>query len=206
MIAAVTGTVVRHTRLAPLAVCAALSVLILAAPIALGAELDFLDATLALRLALVALLTGAAFVLDDPARVTTETLPISARRTTGIRMLVALAPVSVCWAVLLWLAPYTVASTAGYPRGGLVIEAFALLAWAWAVAAPAGGTRAGPFLLILTVALAMLPDRLAFFVSPGAPGYDASRVRWAVLLIAGCVLLALTSGTSLQGKISAKRH
>jgi hypothetical protein len=73
----VVGAVVRATYFGPLVWCAALSVGVLLVPILLGADLDFLDATLTLHLAMVAMLLGAAFVLDDPARPLTEVLPIS---------------------------------------------------------------------------------------------------------------------------------
>lgn len=189
--------VVRTARLAPLWCSGALSVLVLLVPAALGAELDILDATSALHLALVALLVGAAFVLDDPARTLTEVLPVSARRTAVVRMAVALFPVTAAWALLLWLAPLTVRSDTPYPRGGLVIEAYALLAWTWAVAARVGARRndgsgsvaAAASLLVVATALTMLPRRWAFYLSPGAEGFSDSRWRWSVFLAAGVALL-----------------
>jgi fluoroquinolone transport system permease protein len=199
MTATVLGAVIRATPFGPLACSAALSVAVLLTPILVGVELDFLDATLTLHLAMVAMLLGTAFVLDDPARPLTEVLPISARRAGVIRMAVTLVPVTVCWAVLLWLAPMTVASTAPYPRAGLVLEPYALLACVWALAVTAAarrggraGTIAAPALLILSVILAMAPDAAAFYVSPGAPGFADSRVRWVALLAAGSLALAVS--------------
>lgn len=200
MTADVLATVVRTTRFGPLACSAALSVLVLTVPIVLGAELDFLDATLTLHLAMVAMLVGAAFVLDDPAQPLTEVLPFSARHTRVVRMVVTLVPVTACWTVLLWLAPLTVTSVAAYPRAGLVVEPYALLAWTWACATFAGSHRGGrgsalaaPALLILSVVPALLPDPVAFYVSPGAPGFAESRLRWAVLLVAGLAVLLVAA-------------
>lgn len=198
MNADVLATIVRTTRTGPLACSAALSVLVLLVPIVLGAELDFLDATLTLHLAMVAMLIGTAFVLDDPAQPLTEVLPFSARYVRAVRMALTLVPVTACWAVLLWLAPMTVTSAAAYPRTGLVVEPYAFLAWTWACAGFAGARRAGrgsslaaPALLVLSVVPALLPDSVAFYVSPGAPAYEESRLRWAALLVAGLVALLL---------------
>jgi hypothetical protein len=192
----VLATIVRTSRTGPLACSAALSVLVLLVPIVLGAELDFLDATLTLHLAMVAMLIGTAFVLDDPAQPLTEVLPYSARYVRAVRMALTLVPVTACWAVLLLLAPMTVTSAAAFPRAGLVVEPYALLAWSWACAVFAGARRGGrgsmlaaPALLVLSVVPALLPDPVAFYVSPGAPAYEESRLRWAVLLVLGLIAL-----------------
>lgn len=194
------ATVIRTTRFGPLACSAALSVLVLLVPIVLGAELDFLDATLTLHLAMVAMLIGTAFVLDDPAQPLTEVLPVSARYVRAVRMVLTLVPVTVCWAVLLWLAPMTVTSVAAYPRAGLIVELYALLAWTWACAGFAGSRRGGrgstlaaPALLVLSVVPALLPDSVAFYLSPGAPGFVESRLRWTVLLVAGLAVLLVAA-------------
>jgi hypothetical protein len=196
------ATIVRATRFGPLACSCVLSVLVFLVPIMFGAEHDFLDATLTLRLAMVALLLGAAFVLDDSARPLTEALPLSANRAAAIRMAVTLVPITACWALLLWLAPMTVASAAFYPRAGLIVEPYALLAWLWALAIGASGRRGGrssalaaPALLIFAAGLALLPEAVAIYVPPGAPGYAESRLRWAVLLLVGLTaLVAVVSG------------
>ncbi|OJF14873.1 hypothetical protein BG844_07580 [Couchioplanes caeruleus subsp. caeruleus] len=191
----------------------ALGLLVLLVPIALGAGFNFLDATLALHLAMVVLLSGTVFVLDDPARSLIEVLPISARTTAALRMALALIPISIFWALILGLAPYTVASGAAYPRAGLIIELYALLAWSWAAGAVAaerwtagaGGPVAAPFLLVLAVALALLPGRLAFFVAPGAPEYSASRTRWLVLLLTGLIALAAANASHILPRASGLR-
>lgn len=190
--AEVLTAVIRCTRLAPLGFSSALSLLIMLVPIVVGTRFNFLDATLTLHLAMTALMIGAAFVLDDPARTLTEVLPISVRRVTALRAGLSMVAVSIVWALLLLLAPYTVDSSAAYPRAGLVIEAYALLAWMWVIAAHVaarqseglGGVPAAGFLLTVVIALALLPEQMAFFLPPGSSGYDASRWRWAALLIA----------------------
>lgn len=190
--------VLRTSRLLPLGCTGVLGLLVVVVPIGLGAHLDFLDATLTLHLAMITLLVGAAFVLDDPARSLTEALPISARTTAAIRMGITLLPVSIFWALILWLAPYVVVAKGAFPRAGLIVEAYAVLVWVWAVAAFAARRRTGgdgssvaaPALLVLSVVLAMLPDSVACFVPPGAPEYASSRVRWLALLVTGSVALA----------------
>jgi hypothetical protein len=190
----------RATRLTPLVVGGVLSTCIMAVPVLLGVELDAIDATLALHLAMFALLMGAAFVLDDAAYPSTEVLPISAATTAVIRMGLALVPVSIFWAIALWLAPKTMVSTAEYARAGLVVEAYGCLVWVWAVVmftarrrGGIGSAVAAPFLLIATATAVLLPDSLAVFVSPGAPGYAESRPRWAVVLGVGLAVLAVAT-------------
>ncbi len=191
----VTLAVLRSTRLFPLWCGGALGVLVMVVPALSGAELDFLDATLVLHLAMVTLLVGAAFTMDDPARPLAEVLPISVKATTAIRMGLVGLVVSGFWAVILWLAPYTVDSGVPYPRAGLVVEAYATLAWVWTIAVlvatrrGAGGVVAASFPLVLAAVMAMLPDSVALFVAPGAPTYPASRLRWAALLLTGLVAL-----------------
>jgi hypothetical protein len=170
----------------------------MAVPVLLGVELEVADATLTLHLALLALLMGAAFVLDDAAYPSTEVLPISAAATAVIRMGLALVPVSFFWAVALWLVPKTVVSTAEYARAGLVVEAYGCLVWVWAVAMFAARRRGGigsalaaPFLLVAVVTAVLLPDSVAVFVPPGVPGFAESRLRWAVVLGVGLVVLTV---------------
>jgi GNAT superfamily N-acetyltransferase len=194
------GTCLRATRLTPLVAGGALSTCIMVVPVLLGLELEVIDVTLTLHLAMFALLTGAAFVLDDAAYPSTEVLPISARRTAAIRMGLALVPVSVFWAIALWIAPHTLVGTAEYARAGLVVEVYACIAWVWAVAVFAahrrrgiGSALAAPVPLVVAVAAALSPDRLAVFVSPGSPGYGDSRLRWAVVLAVGLVVLSVVT-------------
>jgi hypothetical protein len=207
------AAVVRTTRFGPFACGAALSVLVLTVPIMLRAELDFLDATLTLHLAMVAMLTGTAFVLDDPAQPLTEVLPVSARHVSAVRMVVALVAVTACWAVLLWLAPMTVSSAAAYPRAGLIVEPYALLAWTWASAGFTGSRRGGrgsalaaPALLVLSVLPALLPDSVAFYVSPGAPGFAESRLRWTAFLVTGLAALLVASSSESRAGWATMRH
>ena len=205
-------TLLRSTRLLPLCASALLGVLVVAGPIALRVRLDVLDATLVLHLAMVTLLSGAAFVLDDPARSLTEVLPIPARAVALFRAGIGLVVVSAGWLVILWLAPHTTTSEVPYPRAGLVVEAYALVVWVWAVAAHVAGTRgdgvggqvAAPFGLGLACLLAVLPSGLAFFVTPGAPEYAESRARWFVLLATG--LAALAAALAGRGRLRSRRR
>lgn len=202
------GTLVRTTKLWPLVGGGALGMLVVLVPIMAGANLSFVDATSVIRFAMVAILIGAAFLLDDEALPVTEVLPISGRTTMLLRMLLGLPLVTFFWATALWLAPYAVRSSASYSRQGLVVEIYALLAWVWFAAilshrrrsGSVGGATAAPALLVGCVVLTLLPDALACFVSPRSEGYGASRVRWVVLLLVGTASL-----TSVMTRRSLRR-
>jgi len=190
-----------NTRLSPLWCSGALSIAIMVTPILLGENFTFSDSTLLLHLSMVTLLIGAAFVLDDPARDLTAVLPFSGVRVDITRMLLALVPVTAFWLALLAMAPYIVVNEGRYARNGLFIEPYALLAWTWAVAMAVGkrrgtdsrGAVAAPFLLIFSLGLAVLPTAAMVYLSPNAPGYAGTRVRWAVLLAIGVVALVVAT-------------
>lgn len=199
--------VLRSTRLLPLLCGGALSVVVLSIPILAGTRFDFIDATLSLHLSMLIVLVGAAFVLDDPARPLTEVMPISATRTTVLRMALSLIPITVFWSILLALAPYTVSNSRDYDRWGLIIELYALLTWVWAVAAAVAARRDGgmasplaaPFVLFAGVVLVLLPDSAALFVSPGAEHFGPSRWRWLAVGVVGAGALWV----AVSGRISA---
>lgn len=196
--------VLRSTRLLPFIVGGLLGTAIILVPICFQIRLDLLDTTVTLHLAMVGLVVGSGFVLDDPARAMLAALPLAPWRVAVLRMAVGALVLMVFWAVYLALLPFLVESAAPYPRSGLVVEALAVAAWGWAVAWTVGGSRAGgdgsvvagPALFFACLVISMLPDRIALFVTPGGPEYPASRWRWYGALLTGVVALAVSLARS----------
>lgn len=192
-------SILRTTRLKPLAVSLALGTAVIGIPLLLGLRFEYLDVTLTIRVAMVVSLSGAAFVLDDPTLATTRVQPFHAGAVAITRMCFALALITPFWVLQLAFAPHLVEASAPYNPWGLAIEAYAFLAWMWAAAwwramrrnDGAGGALAAPALFIVAMVLAFLPAGVALFLNPAEPGYDASRLRWLVLLLAGLAVLVL---------------
>jgi fluoroquinolone transport system permease protein len=147
----------------------------------------------ALRAGAVLLALWAGFALDDPAEATIEPAPFPPLGRRALRLLLALAALAACWALL-------VARTPGVPPvGGVTLEAAALVAVALAAAAVAAGVTAdhpsglaaGPAVLGLGLGASRLPRRLALLAGPGDPGWVDAHRRWGVVLaVAVAALLA----------------
>lgn len=138
-----------------------------------------------LRLAAIALCIGAAFVLDDPAAQSLAASPTPLLFRRLLRTTLLLPLVGGLWAIVLWRAGESYASA-------LTLELAAMLAVTLAAAAAAtaraadgrGGLAAAPALLImLSTALLALPAAWTLFAGgPADPAWDASHVRWALVL------------------------
>lgn len=194
---------------------------LLVPPVARTLQLASLPVVLALALGLVELRPGepgldvwalrggalllalwAGFALDDLAEPTVAPVPFPplARRT--LRVLVAVAALAACWALLL-------TRTGGTPPvGGVTLEAAVLIAVALASAAIAsrvtgdhlGGLAAGPVLLGLTLGATRLPPRLALLVAPGDPRWVDAHRRWATLLAVALGVLLAASLDPARGR------
>ncbi|MEU3843882.1 ABC transporter [Streptomyces sp. NPDC028635] len=172
---------------APLLAGAALGLLTVACsrPLAGGPADPWLSLTV-LRVAAVCLGLGLAFLLDDPARRTTETVP-TGRALRACLRLTLIAPLTAgWWAAALLLTP----SAARPPLAETTLEAVTLAMLALALAAvavrrspePEPGRAAAVGVLSLTVLAALLPDRWGLFVAQGSPHWAAAHDRWATLL------------------------
>ena len=192
-------SVVRATRLRPLVISSVVGVLVVAIPLVGGARLDLFDVSTVLHLALVATLTGAAFVLDDPTYGGLLGLPVSARTVTVVRVALATVIVSVAWGLQLLMAPHLDASGQVLPRAGLSIEAYGLVVWIWVMALGTalrrqdgiGGTTAAPVFLLSSFLITLLPDDIALFVNVADPDFGSSRWRWSLVLLAGILMFTL---------------
>ncbi len=144
--------------------------------------------TLHVRLSALALCIGGAFLLDDPAAETLESVPASLLFRRLLRLSLALPVLAAAWALVVGSADVDRATW------GLTLEACALLAVTLAVAARAGGVAAGPTLLALFGLAALLPSRWALLVSgPEDPRWMAAHARWALVLAAGLAAFAWAS-------------
>jgi hypothetical protein len=101
-----------------------------------------------------------------------------------------------------WAATLTVATigvrpavAASLPRAALTLEAAALVAVAFVLAASglrfatdgSAGTFAAPALLILLAILWFMPHRVALILTPTDPHWTSAHHRWAALLIAAVI-------------------
>lgn len=136
---------------------------------------------------------GAAFVLDDEAASTLEASPSTLAWRLSLRVVTAVALVSVPWAGAWWRAE---SHGTDLPWAGLTLEVAALLALALATAAGvtrwSGATDAGvattPMVFVVVLGAFQLPPRFALYGNPG-PGWDDAHVRWSVLLAVATLLL-----------------
>ncbi|MBW3652254.1 MAG: ABC transporter [Actinobacteria bacterium] len=149
-----------------------------------------------LRLAAVALCIGAAFVLDDPAAqsLAASPTPLLFRRLLRIALLLPL--VGALWAVVLWRAGETLATALTLELATMLVVTLAVAALAAPLVADCrGGLAAAPALLVLlAAALLVLPARWTLFAAgPGDPGWEASHIRWALLLATAAAAFLIAS-------------
>ncbi|MBN0045135.1 ABC transporter [Streptomyces actuosus] len=145
-----------------------------------------------LRATALAFALGLAFLLDDPARPTTETVPTGQPVRTWLRAALALPAAALGWCAALLLVP----QAARPPLGDVTAEAAALTATALALAAAAArrtsetqpGRIAVQALPVLVVVGLLLPERWGLFVAPGSPEWDAAHHRWAAVLLVALVV------------------
>jgi hypothetical protein len=189
-------SVIRSMRWVPLPIFSGIGVLVVVVPLLTGAQFALLDTTLTLRAGAVVAVLGAAFALDDTADDMTRALPYPRTRVVTLRAAVALAAVALSCAVQYGLAPLITAPGQPLPLMGLILEPVTLTTWTLAAAAAAagrrgegaGGVAAAPLLALLVLGAAFLPDGLSLFAELFTPEFPASRWRWGVLLLLGCVL------------------
>lgn len=149
-----------------------------------------------LRSAAVAIATGLALVLDDPARHITATVPVRRPVRTGLRVALIAPFAALSWTAALLLVPGGIRP----PAGDITLEAAALAALAFTGAAaavrftdePQPGPGVAMALLAATVLALLLPGRWALFAAAGAPCWASAHQRWAALL-----MLTLPVGAAL---------
>lgn len=159
-----------------------------------GHEPDAMTGLLVLRLAALVGGLALAFLFDDPARRTTEAVPVRRPVRAGLRLTLVAPLAAVWWTAVLFLVP----AAARPPAGAVTLEAAAIGVTAVALAAasvrlrsePDPGAGAALTLLALAVAVLLLPSRWNLLVPPGDPNWAEAHRWWAGLLVAAALLCA----------------
>ncbi|MFB4317509.1 hypothetical protein [Actinomadura sp. 21ATH] len=151
-----------------------------------------------LRIAALAGAVGAAFVLDDPSRETTEVVPASRALRQALCVALVLPALAVWWTAILYLGD------PGHelPWPALTLEAVTLCALAWALSATAlrltsttaPGLAVGGILLVLFITSALIPPDQSPLVPLGHSNWSTIHTLWTVLL----ALALLTWATSAR--------
>ncbi|WP_329218692.1 ABC transporter [Streptomyces sp. NBC_01485] len=150
---------------------------------------------LVLRLTALTGALGLVFLLDDPARNTTEATPVGRPRRTALR-LALVAPLTVLWwatALLLVPAPTRPA------LGPATLEAAAMSCAALALATlavrftatPEAGRSMAIWLGVAAGVTLLVPNKWGLLGTPHDPYWVATQVRWAVVLGATLTLSAI---------------
>ncbi|MBC2904046.1 ABC transporter [Streptomyces sp. PSKA01] len=152
----------------------------------------------ALRAAALAFALGLAFLLDDPARHTTATVPTPRPVRQALRLALVAPFAALWWTAAVLLVPAEVRP----PVGAVTLEAATVCALALAGAAaairrtdePEPGVGVGAGLLTVAVLAPLLwPDRWELFVTVGDPEWADAHERWGVVLtvaLVGCAVWA----------------
>ncbi|MEW2358888.1 hypothetical protein [Spirillospora sp. NPDC029432] len=158
-----------------------------------------------LRMAALAGALGAAFVLDDPSRETTEVVPASRALRQALRVAVVLPALAAWWMALLYVGD------PGHrlPWAALTLEAVALCALAWAMAgaalrftaSAAPGLAVGGILLVLFIASALIPPDQTPLVPLGHSNWSEVHSLWTALLV-----LSLLSWAATTREPTPRRH
>jgi fluoroquinolone transport system permease protein len=148
-----------------------------------------------LRLAAIMLCVAAAFVLDDPAAHTLAASPTPLLLRRLLRTTLLLALLAALWMIVLW-------SAGEHIMTALTLELVTMLVVTLAAATVAtpripdgrGGIAAAPALLIILSALLLLPATWTLFAhDPDDPAWQASHLRWALLLAIAVAAFLATS-------------
>ncbi|MFJ2514542.1 ABC transporter [Streptomyces griseoviridis] len=196
LLTALAPAVLRALPWRTLAVTAALGPLLTGGPrLADGPPSPWLAVNL-LRTAVLLYALGLAFLLDDPARHTTATVPTGRALRTTLRIALAAVPTALWWTVTLLAMP----ARTRPPAGAITVEAAAtcVLAVAAAVtatrlsqAAEPGRQVAAAVLLAAVLTPLFLPERASLLVTPGDDDWAAAHDRWAALLVAAALAAAV---------------
>ncbi len=188
--------VLRALPVRALGATAAVALLIAALPRLLSDEPNPWSALVALRAAALAFALGLAFVLDDPTRDLTSSVPTRRILRTTLRVALVAPFAALWWTAAVLLVPSEVRP----PVGDMTLEAAAAAALSLAAAAtalrftdePEPGQRvAAGFLVIALVSPLALPYDWGMYVSPAEKQWGVGHDHWAMVLVgAGMVWAA----------------
>ncbi|MFC9130488.1 ABC transporter [Streptomyces sp. NPDC057099] len=156
-----------------------------------------------LRAAILAFAIGLVFLLDDPARHTTSTVPTPRPVRTGLRAALVLPVVAAWWTLALLLVPRDLRP----PVADITLEAGSAFALAVAAAVLAvrhsdiarpGARLAAGLLTSAVLALLFWPGRWALFVPVQDERWAAAHDRWAVVLAVAVLVGVLGAGEPVR--------
>lgn len=187
--------VLRALPVRALGVTAAVALLIAALPRLLADEPDPWSALVALRAAALTFALGLAFVLDDPTRDLTSSVPTRRILRTTLRVALVAPFAAAWWTAAVLLIPSKIRP----PVGDMTLEAAAaaVLSLAAAGAAlrftaePEPGQRvAAGFLVIALVSRVALPNDWGMYVSPTEKPWGVGHDHWAMVLVGAALVWA----------------
>lgn len=169
--------------------------LLAALPRLTSADPDPWTALLVLRGAALAFALGLTFLLDDPARHVTATVPTRRVVRAALRTALVAPLAALWWTAVVLLIPAEVRP----PVGDITLEAAAATVVALAASAtatrltsePEPGQRVAIALLATSMAAALfLPQSWGMFATPSDKNWAAGHDRWALVLVSAAALWA----------------
>jgi hypothetical protein len=162
-----------------------------------------------LRSAALCFAAGLTFLLDDPARRTTEAVPTGRPLRAGLRVALVVPVAVAWWTAALLLVPAGIRP----PIGAVSLEAGTVVGCALALSAAAVRWTANPEpggttmlrLLTLAAVAAVVPDRWGLLVGVGDDRWGAAHGRWAGVLVAGLVAWAVCVPEPLRRRSVGRR-
>ncbi|MFF5305028.1 ABC transporter [Streptomyces sp. NPDC013161] len=202
--------VLRALPVRALGATAAVALLIAALPRLLSDEPDPWSALVALRAAALTFALGLAFVLDDPTRDLTSSVPTRRILRTTLRVALV-APFAVAW----WTAAVLlIPSKIRPPVGDMTLEAAAAAVLSLAAAAtalrfttePEPGQRvAAGFLVVALVSPLALPNDWGMYVSPPEKQWGVGHDHWAMLLVGAAAVWAACGPEPVRRRLLGRR-
>ncbi|MFI6039832.1 ABC transporter [Streptomyces sp. NPDC051315] len=160
------------------------------------------EAAVLLRCVALSGALGLAFLFDDPARHTTATTPLGRPLRAGLRLALVAPLVALWWTAALLLVP----GPNHPPLGPATLEAAAMAAAALALAsaavrftdAAAVGKATAIRLAATAAVVVLVPERWGLSAAPGETWWEATQVRWAVVLGVTAAATALCTPEPLR--------
>ena len=203
--------VLRALPIRALGATGAVALLIAALPRLLSDEPDPWSALVALRAAALTFALGLAFVLDDPTRDLTSSVPTRRILRTTLRVALV-APFAVaCWTAAVLLIPSKIRP----PVGDMTLEAAAAAVLSLAAAAtalrfttePEPGQRvAAGFLVVALVSPLALPNDWGMYVSPTEKQWGVGHDHWAMVLVGAALVWAACGPEPVRRRLLGRRR
>ena len=203
--------VLRALPVRALGATAAVALLIAALPRLLSDEPDQWSALIALRAAALTFALGLAFVLDDPARDLTSSVPTRRILRTALRVALVAPFAAAWWTAAVLLVPSKIRP----PVGDMTLEAAAAAVLSLAAAAaalrftaePEPGQRvAAGFLVIALVSPLALPNDWGMYVSPTEKPWGVGHDHWAMVLVGAGLVWAACGPEPVRRRVLGRRR